>query len=101
MVLHSEVMAPLLKLITTTSNVSILKNCLWLLSNLVRGKPEPDFAMLKDAIPALAEVTRKNEDKDILTDCSWALSYISEGGGIKIPYIIDSGIVPRLVQLLE
>ena len=47
-VLESGVLPPLLKLLSTTSNISILKNGSWLLSNLVRGKPQPDFYKLKD-----------------------------------------------------
>lgn len=48
MVMNSNVLPSLLNLLNTTSNAAILKNGLWLLSNLVRGKPEPDFRKLKD-----------------------------------------------------
>lgn len=49
----------------------------------------------------IVKILKENEDKDIVADCCWTLSYLSDGGGEKIQYLVESGIVPRLVQLLE
>lgn len=44
---------------------------------------------------------KDNSNEDILTDVCWALSYISDGGEERIPYIIETNILPRLVELLD
>ena len=41
-----------------------------------------------------------HSDNDILTDASWALSYLSDGPNDKIQAVIDSGVSRRLVELL-
>ena len=52
--------------------------------------------------PALPVLTRLlfSSDNDILTDASWALSYLSDGPNEKIQAVIDSGVSRRLVELL-
>jgi hypothetical protein len=55
----------------------------------------------KQALPVLCQLVKEHEDKDILTDCCWTLSYISDGSGKKINVLIEQGVIPRLVQLLE
>ncbi len=90
----------LLNLLATTKKLSILKNGCWVLSNLIRGKPQPEFAKLKDAIPVLCKIIKEYDDKELLADCCWALSNLGEGGGKKIQFLVEQGILPRLVQLL-
>ena len=46
-------------------------------------------------------VLNENNTDEILTDICWALSYVSDGGNERVSAIINSGVVPRLVQLLE
>jgi hypothetical protein len=31
---------------------------------------------------------------------SWAFSYLSDGGDERLPFILETGVLPRLVQLL-
>lgn len=49
----------------------------------------------------ICQLTKENEDKEILTDCCWTLSYLSDGGEKRIPYLMECDILPRLVNLLE
>jgi hypothetical protein len=39
-------------------------------------------------------------DEEVLTDACWALSYLSDGTDDKIQSVIESGVLPRLVELL-
>jgi len=39
----------------------------------------------------------ENDVEDILTDVCWAMSYLSDGGEERIPCILLSGVLPRLV----
>jgi hypothetical protein len=37
------------------------------------------------------------DDTDIVTDCTWAISYMSDGAKSKIQKIVETGVVSRLV----
>lgn len=79
----------------------MLQTATWVLSNLCRGKnPEPNFDIMRDAIPIFLELT-SHEDDSIKSDAMWGLSYLSDGENHKIEAIIAGGCVPTFIQLLE
>eukprot|EP00953_Heterococcus_sp_UTEX-ZZ885_P026895 14488-Heterococcus_DN1.PRE.1 len=61
----------------------MLRNATWTLSNFCRGKPQPDFNMVRGALPTLAQLIH-SMDEEVLTDACWALSYLSDGANDKI-----------------
>jgi hypothetical protein len=79
---------------------SFVRNASWTLSNLCRGKPAPFFEQVARAIPSLAKVLIENDVEDILIDVCWAISYLSDGGEERIPILLQTNVLPRLVQLL-
>lgn len=80
--------------------LSFLRNIVWLMSNLCRNKnPTPPFDKIQKLLPALAKLLEQ-EDKMILSDVCWALSYVTDDTAEKIQAVVDSGCVPRLVWLL-
>lgn len=85
----------------TSSESSFVRNASWTLANFCRGRPAPNFPSVMRCIPSLAKVLCENNSEEILTDICWAFSYISDGGKAQIPYILQSNVTPRLVQLLE
>jgi importin subunit alpha-1 len=80
---------------------SFVRNASWTLSNLCRGRPAPEFEKVQRAIASLAKVLIENDVEDILIDVCWAMSYLSDGGEDRIPHILQTGVLPRLVQLLQ
>jgi hypothetical protein len=58
LVLQSHAMFPLLQQLHANSKLSMLRNATWTLSNFCRGKPQPDFEIVKAALPTLAQVRR-------------------------------------------
>lgn len=101
-VLGHGVVNQLLQLIQADQlELSFLRNIVWLMSNLCRNKnPTPSFDKVKQLLPALAKLL-DNDDKMILSDVCWALSYVTDDTTEKIQAVVDSGCIPRLVWLLS
>lgn len=76
---------------------SFVRNASWTLSNLCRGRPAPNFEKVQRAIPSLAKVVIENDCEDILIDVCWAISYLSDGGEERIPVILATGVLNRLI----
>lgn len=76
---------------------SLVRNASWALSNFCRGRPPPDFNRVKRAIPSLSKVLIENDHEDILVDVCWAMSYLSDGGEERIPVILGTKVLPRLI----
>jgi len=103
LVIESNILDPLLQLCKHDSKLTLLRNATWTLSNLCRGKPQVEFDSIKRSLPFLSQLLFHN-DGEVLADACWAFSYISDDTGPqneKITAVIQSGAVPRLVQLLE
>jgi len=99
LVLQSGAMQPLLQQLHQNSKLSMLRNATWTLSNFCRGKPQPEFTMVKPSLPTLAQLIF-SPDEEVLTDACWALSYLSDGVNEKIQAVIEAGVCRRLVELL-
>ncbi|XP_017763669.1 PREDICTED: importin subunit alpha-7 [Eufriesea mexicana] len=99
-VLDNGVLPPLLQLLSKTTRLSMIRNAVWAISNLCRGKnPPPKFTQVAPCLPVLAHFL-KHTDNDVLADACWALSYLSDGPNEKIQAVIDAGVCRRLVELL-
>ncbi|CAM0957669.1 unnamed protein product [Alopecurus aequalis] len=99
LVLGSGGLFPLLQQLNEHAKLSMLRNATWTLSNFCRGKPQPNFEQVKPALSALQRLIH-SQDEEVLTDACWALSYLSDGTNDKIQSVIESGVFPRLVELL-
>ncbi|XP_031130459.1 importin subunit alpha-4-like isoform X2 [Ipomoea triloba] len=99
LVLGHGALLPLLAQLNEHSKLSMLRNATWTLSNFCRGKPPAPFEQVKAALPVLQQLIHMN-DEEVLTDACWALSYLSDGPNDKIQAVIESGVCPRLVELL-
>jgi importin subunit alpha-2 len=94
------IIQPLIELISRTTGIAHLRNVTWTLSNLCRNKsPPPAFEAIQQILPALTHLI-KHEDRELVSDTCWALSYLTDSSTDRIQAVIDSDIVPRLVQLL-
>ena len=101
-VINAGAVNPIAELLDRTApGNSFVRNASWTLSNFCRGRPAPKFEKVIRCIPSLAKVLIENDAEEILTDICWAMSYISDGGQGHIPVILQTNVLPRLVQLLE
>jgi len=100
LVLDHSILPPLIEILSRPCRLTMMRNAVWCLSNLCRGKNPPvEFTKVEPALPILAALLF-NSDVDVLADACWAISYLSDGPNEKIQKIIDSGVCHRLVELL-
>jgi hypothetical protein len=92
-------MEQLLQQFSESTGIKLLKRLTWTISNLCRGKPQPNWSIVSTAIPTLTKLIYSNDD-DILSDACWALTYLSDGPNERIQAILDTNISPRIVELL-
>ena len=70
----------LLQFTTQKEKTSVLRNVMWLMSNLCRGKPAPPFEVVAPAFDVFAEVVGRNLDREMVIDAMWGLSYLTSSG---------------------
>lgn len=80
---------------------SFMRNASWALSNLCRGRPQPQYQLVRRAIPTLIKVLVENDKEDIITDICWALSYLSDGAKERINDLLNQGLLVKMIQLLK
>ncbi len=100
-ILNSGALQPLLLNIAQPSSVSVLRNCVWTLSNFCRGKPQPEFSTIAPALPTIANLLLTEVDAEVMTDAAWALSYLSDGDDVRIEKVVGLGVLPALVKMIS
>ena len=93
----------LVEVVNRTNDDTLVKHGCWALSNLCRGSPLPKYDLVKAAIPVLCQAIAcgRLTDREIVADCCWAISYHSDANKNKIQVLIDSKVVPRIIDNLK
>ena len=87
-------------MLNTDPSLEIMRNAVWTLSNLCRGKPSPDFAHIQQALPVATNLLTHTDD-EVAVDAAWAVSYISDSSEDRINMVIEAGVVPTMIQFLS
>jgi hypothetical protein len=110
-VLELNTLPPILEIIVQSEDqqkLHMLRNAVWALGNMCRGKPSPKPEQIAPALVYLGFLCY-HTDREVLVDTLWALSYISDGGddriravieGTKIPDKFPAGALPKVVEYL-
>jgi len=72
----------------------------WCLSNLCRNKPPPSLEVAAGLLPALTYLVTAMEDKEVLSDALWAVTYLSEGSDELVDAVVASGVLPGVIKAL-
>lgn len=64
--IQQQALENLLKNIVQPTSTTMLRNCVWALSNFARGKPQPHLDVLRPALPVLAKILNACQDTDCL-----------------------------------
>eukprot|EP01132_Coremiostelium_polycephalum_P002538 gene2538-3141_t len=95
----------LVKVASTTNRGSLVQNATWTLSNLCRGKPHPPFEFISPCLDLITKILLTDNphkaNHEILSDILWTTSYLCDGENARIQSVVDTGIVPTLVELLS
>ncbi|KAG5180508.1 armadillo-type protein [Tribonema minus] len=86
--------------ITQAASPSLMRNCVWALSNFCRGKPHPRAELAAAAAPVAVSVLSSSDD-EARVDAGWALSYLSDGDNDRIEVVVDAGALPPLMAMLD
>ena len=90
-VINCGIIDPILALIGQETPITSLRNIAWTLTNLCRGKNPPSSTKtIQRILPALTFMF-KSDDKDVLSNLSWALFYMIDGHIENIDAIIKIG----------
>uniref|UniRef100_A0A672FAK0 Importin subunit alpha n=1 Tax=Salarias fasciatus TaxID=181472 RepID=A0A672FAK0_SALFA len=91
----------LLACISPDTPLGFLHNLAWTLSNLCRSKdPYLPGSVVQQMLPSLIMFLHLS-DKNILSEACWAFSYLSDGENDRIEVVVRTGIIPRLIELLN
>lgn len=100
LILQTNILTVLLPHITASAKLSFVRLATWVMTNLCRGSPAPTFEYVKATVGKYAELIH-SEDEETLIDVLWGLSYLSNACNEQIQFVSDSGILPRLMKLLN
>jgi len=103
LVLNNGATEKIIKMIEATASMgqmSQLRNAVWALSNLMRGKPQPAINFVATCVPVLARLLMINDD-EVMMDTCWALSYVSDGGDDRIDMVVAQGCIQPLMTILR
>ena len=99
-IFHSQGLPLLIECLRNSKSLSMIEYSCWAISTLFLNKPDHDCEMAKEPIKVLAELIKTQNEIEILGECLLALSKITLGSEKKIDYLIETGVVPRVIQLL-
>jgi hypothetical protein len=94
----------LIKTLTIATRQSLIRQCVWSISNFCRAKPAPDYHIMEPSIDLVIKAinTMGTQDNlDFITDACWILSFMTENYKKSIKRILDSNILGTILRFLE
>lgn len=93
-------MGPTLELLRSNTEPYWLRVGTWLLINLFRGPPQPDFETVRPSLSILSHLISSSDER-VLKNVCMAFAYLSNGPNEKVLALIEPGVCKQLVELLS
>jgi len=101
-VIQKRGLEKIIKIFTTAERVNLIKHCVWSISNFCRGKPAPDFELMKPAIDlVIKSIYKLDKDMEFLVDACWVISYLTEHHKKTVKKILSTNLLPKLLTFLD
>lgn len=101
-VLRAGIVPKLMPHISSGADGEFLHNLTWVISNLCRNKPVPDWRMIEGLIEPLKCLLKHDVMPDVVTDACWAVSYLSDASEQHVQAVCESAdVLARLVELVS
>jgi len=101
-VIRAGAVEPILANVRQPESLSLLRNTIWAMSNLCRGKPGVQIEVARQVMPVLANTVMLCSDEDTLIDACWAFSYLTDGENERIDLLVEhKPVVQALVKHLD
>lgn len=98
--IEKGVVTSLRNVIESATHLVLLCNATWALCNICFGQQPPDFSECSRCISTLATLI-PHESSEVTINCCHTLAYFTHGSKAHIATIIETGVCPRLVKLLD
>jgi len=90
-----------MRYLTTNGNIKILRNLVWLISNLNRGRyPVPTLENMQKSFFVIERALQMN-DLDMVADAFWCLSYMVDASSEMTDIILKSSVMKRTFEILS
>ncbi len=101
-VIQKKGLEKIIKHFATAERSTLIKHCVWALSNFCRSKPAPEFDLMKPAIDlVIRSVYKLDQDYEFLVDACWVLSYLTEHHKKSIKKILETNFMPKMLSFLN
>merc|ERR1711976_663656 len=76
-IINKKGLETIIKQFSTAERNTLIKHCVWAISNFCRSKPAPEYEHMKPAIDLIIRSIYKiDQDYEFLVDSCWVLSYL-------------------------
>lgn len=99
--INSSILEKLVRIFKNSSELTTIKNLVWVVSNICKNVPTPGYELVKKMTPFLAESLVKYGDLEIITECLWALVFITEANWQGITDILKLKLSKKVIELLK
>lgn len=82
-------------------HIKVLRNIVWLMANLSRGRNPPPEKEVMQAIEGMIRHLVFINDREVVADCLWSLSYIVDVDSELANMMLSSNVMRRCYKLLE
>lgn len=97
----SKIVDLIIKYLSPGNNMKLLRNLVWLISNLNRGRsPPPTMENMQKSFFVIEKALQIN-DQDLISDAYWCLSYLVDASSEMTDIVLKSSVMKRTFDLLS